>query len=55
MRAGRSGTERARKLRLNATQAERHLWSGVRADQIGSVSEPSLPRGAREGRGGGGV
>jgi primosomal protein N' (replication factor Y) len=35
MRAGRAGTERARTLRNNATEAEKHLWQGLRDAQLG--------------------
>jgi primosomal protein N' (replication factor Y) len=35
MRDGRAGTERARALRVNATEAEKHLWQGLRDAQLG--------------------
>ncbi len=35
MRAGRSGTRRAQALRIAATEAEKHLWNGLRGRQLG--------------------
>lgn len=35
MRAGRAGTQRARALRINVTEAEKILWSKMRGDQLG--------------------
>ena len=35
MRAGRTGTLKARALRLNVTETERHLWSRLRGGQLG--------------------
>jgi very-short-patch-repair endonuclease len=35
MRAGRTGTLKARALRLNVTEAEKLLWSRLRGGQLG--------------------
>jgi len=35
VRAGRAGTKRAREMRLSLTDAEKHLWNGLRARQLG--------------------
>jgi very-short-patch-repair endonuclease len=43
MRSGRSGTKIARALRSDATDAERHLWWGLRSKQFGWIFRRQRP------------